>query len=65
MWLIMLPMGFPVLGVLHGQSLIADEQQVLHMLLLGGLRDVKAPSDDHIAVDPMTLYHSPAYALGL
>src|SRR4030095_794167 len=51
MWLIILPMGFPVLHGLHGQGLITDEQQVLHLLLLGDLCEVKVPSDDHIAVD--------------
>jgi hypothetical protein len=39
----MLGMGLPVHRVFLGQRLIADDQQVLGVMLFGGSREVKAP----------------------
>jgi hypothetical protein len=36
-------MRFPVLGILGGKGLIADEQEVFRVFLLGHFGEVKAP----------------------
>jgi hypothetical protein len=47
----MLPMGVPVLCVLCGKGLVADDQQILGILLLGRLGEVEASRDDELAID--------------
>ena len=47
----MLGMGLPVGGEFGGYRLVPDNQQVLGVLVLGLIREVEAPRDDHIAVD--------------
>jgi hypothetical protein len=43
MRLTMLPMGVPVLRVLRSQGLIANDQQILRVLLLGSFRKIETP----------------------
>jgi hypothetical protein len=47
----MLPMRFPILGILGGKGLIADEQEVFRVFLLSRFGEVKASSDDGFAVN--------------
>ena len=47
----MLCMRLPVLRVLCRQSGIPNDQEVLGILLLGGLREVEASREDGFAVD--------------
>ena len=45
----MLHVGLPVGGVLGGQRLIPDDQHVLRVVFLRGLREVEAAGDDRVA----------------
>jgi hypothetical protein len=52
-WLTMVPMRLPVLRVQRCQCRITDDQEVLRVLLLGGLGEVEAPGEDSLAIDRM------------
>jgi hypothetical protein len=47
----MLPVGFPVLRVRRGQRLIPDDQEILGVLFLRRLREIKQASDDRLPID--------------
>src|SRR5262245_33162094 len=47
----MLPMRFPVLGILGGKGLIADEQEIFRVFHLGRYGEVETSRDDEFTVN--------------